>query len=213
MNTMNRIITMLVAVGATALLGGCFGSSPSSRFYTLTPHENRGLSAAEGMEAVVRVGPVSIPSYLDRRQIVTRNGRNGIEIAEFDRWGGSLDEEIIRLLVNDLSAHLAVKGISVAPWRSVTLADAPTVYRIPFSIDRFDGVPGGTVVLNATWVVVMKKDKQENVLVARDSSISEAVGGKGFDALVSAMGKAVDRLGKEMADALTALNEQKKSHP
>lgn len=210
MNTMNRIISMLVAVGAIALLGGCFGSSPSSRFYTLTPHENRGLSAAEGMEAVVRVGPVSIPSYLDRRQIVTRNGRNGIEIAEFDRWGGSLDEEIIRLLVNDLSAHLAVKGISVAPWRSVTLADAPTVYRIPLSIDRFDGVLGETVVLNASWAVVVKKDKQENVIMARESTITETVAGKGYDAFVSALGKTVEKLGKEIADSLAAQDEQTK---
>ncbi len=88
----NRIISMLVAVGTIALLGGCFGSSPSSRFYTLMPHETRGISAAEGMEVVVRVGPVTIPSYLDRRQIVTSNGRNGIEIAEYERWGGSLDD-------------------------------------------------------------------------------------------------------------------------
>ncbi len=208
MNTRNRIISMLVAVGVIALLGGCFGSSPSSRFYTLTPHENRGASIAEGMEVVVRVGPVGIPSYLDRRQIVTRNGRNGIEIAEYERWGGSLDDEIIRLLVNDLGARLADKGITVVPWRSVTLAEAPTVYRIPFSIDRFDGELGGTVVLNATWAVVMKKDKQERVVLARESTITEAVGGKGYDAFVSALGRTVEKLGKEMADGLQAVAGQ-----
>jgi len=92
----------------------------------------------------------------------------------------------------------------VVPWRSVTLADAPTTYRIPVSIDRFDGVPGESIVLSAFWAVIMKMDKQENVLVARESMISEAVDGKGYDALVAAMGRAVERLGKEIADSVTA---------
>jgi uncharacterized lipoprotein YmbA len=199
-----RIVCMLGAAGMVAVLSGCFGTSPASRFYTLTPGESRGVSAEQGVDVVVRVGPVSLPSYLERRQIVTRNGRNGIEIAEFERWGGSLDDEIIRLLVNVLSQRLAGRGISVVPWRSTDLVDAPTVYRIPFSIDRFDGKPGETVVLNASWAVVMKKDNRENVLIARESSISEAVGGKGYDALVTAMGKAVERFGKEIFDSIAA---------
>jgi hypothetical protein len=56
----------------------------------------------------------------------------------------------------------------------------------------------------------MKKDKLENVLVARESMISEAVDGKGYDALVAAMGRAVEKLGKEIAVSLTTLAEQKK---
>lgn len=204
MNRRNRIICLLGAVGMVTVLAGCFGTSPSSRFYTLTAQECCGISAVQGVDVVMRVGPVNIPSYLDRQQIVTRNGRNGLEISEFERWGGNLDDEINRLLVNDLSARLAGRGISVVPWRSTDLVDAPTVYRTPLSIDRFDGVPGETVVLNASWAVVMKKDKQENVLVARESTICEAMDGKSYDALVAAMGRAVERLGKEIADSVTA---------
>jgi len=204
MDLRNRIVCLLSALGLVIFLGGCFGTSPSSRFYTLTPQENRGLSSVQGVDVIIRIGPVSIPSYLDRRQIVTRNGRNGLEIAEFERWGGNLDEEIIRLLVSNLSESIAVKGIAVVPWRSTDLIDALTVYRIPLSIDRFDGVPGETVVLNANWAVIMKKDNQEKVLIAKESTISEAVGGKGYDDLVAAMGKAVDRLAGEMGDAIAS---------
>lgn len=208
MVTRKRIISILAAAGAIALLGGCFGSSPSSRFYTLMPDETRGISADKIMEVVVRVGPVSIPSTPDRRQIVTRNGRNGIEIAEFERWGGTLDDEIMRLLVHELSARLSDRGIAVVQWRSFTLAEAPTVYRIPLSVERFDGVLGGTVVLNATWTLVEKKDKREKVLMARESTITEAVAGKDYDALVAAMGTAVRDLGKEMADGIKSVSGQ-----
>jgi len=211
MNMKNRIIRLLIAAVISAVLGGCFGTSPGSRFYTLSQREIRGISVEHGLDMVVRVGPVNISSYIDRQQIVTRNGRYGIEISEFERWGGSLDEEITKLLVNELSERLAARRIAVAPWRSIPLADAPAVYRIPISIEQFDGMLGETVVLNATWAVVMKKGKEEKVLIARDSTIREAVGGKDYDALVAAMGKAVDMLGKEMADSLLAVVEEKNS--
>lgn len=202
MSMRHRIVCLLSTVGMIAMLGGCFGTSPGARFYTLSPQDSRGISAAQGVDVLVRVGPVSMPSYLDRRQIVTRNGRNGIDIAEYERWAGNLDDEIIRLLVNVLSERLAASGISVVPWRSINLADASTVYRIPFSIDRFDGVPGETIVLNANWALIMNTGKQEQILIARESMITEAVGGKGYDALVAAMGKAVDRLAGEMGNAV-----------
>lgn len=204
-----RIISALAAAGAIALFGGCFGSSPSSRFYTLMSDETCGISADKIMEVVVRVGPVSIPSTSDRRQIVTRNGRNGIEIAEFERWGGTLEDEIMRLLVHELSARLSDTGIVVVQWRSVTLTEAPTVFRIPLSVERFDGVLGGTVVLNATWTLVEKKDKWEKVLMARESTITETVAGRDYDALVAAMGTAVRALGKEMADGIKSVPGQR----
>jgi len=204
MNKRNRTVWLALIVCVFTVLSGCFGTSPSSRFYTLSQRESRGSSADRVVDVLVKIGPVSIPSYIDRRQIVTRNGQNMLEIAEFERWGGSLDDEIVWLLVNDISERLATRRVIVVPWRSIALADAPTVYRIPFSIDRFDGEFGGTVVLKASWGLVLKDGKQEKVLVARESTINEAVGGKGYDALVAAMGKAAGRLGKEMADVILA---------
>jgi uncharacterized lipoprotein YmbA len=207
MHRRRRIIYPLVAVGLIVLLGGCFGSTPPSRFYTLSPREDTGISASGGVSVFVRLGPVNLPSYLDRRQIVTRSGQNEILLAEYERWGGSLDDEITRLLVNGLTVRLAPKGIAVAPWTSVPMAEAATLYRIPISIDRFDGAPGETVFLNATWAVIKKKDRGENPLVVRESTITEKVAGTDYASLVAAMGKAVDKLGNEIAESLAALNE------
>jgi uncharacterized protein len=209
MDMRRRIIFPLVIVGLSALLASCFGTSPQPRFYTLTPEIDTGISAKEGTGLVVRVGPVSLPSYLDRRQIVSRSGRNEIMIAEFDRWGGSLDDEVSRQLVLNLSSRLASQGISVVPWRSVSLVDAPTLYRIPVSLERFDGTPGESVVLNASWGVILKKDRKETALVVRESTITEKVGGTDYPALVTAMGKAVDRLGKEIADSFATIEQGK----
>jgi uncharacterized lipoprotein YmbA len=209
MDRKRHIISLLVIVGLTVCLGGCFGTTPPSRFYTLTPRVDSGVSASEGVGVIIRVGPVTLPSYLDRRQIVTRSGQNEIDLAEFDRWGGSLDEEITRLLVISLTRQLASKGITVVPWSSVNLANAPLLYRIPVNLSRFDGALGETVVLNASWGVLFKKDKEENPLVIRESMITEVVGGNDYASLVAAMGKVVERLGKEIAESITTLKEGK----
>lgn len=199
----------LVAFVLIALLGGCFGTTPPSRFYTLSPREFHGSSSSGEGDTIVQVGPVTIPSNLDRRQIVTRSGRNEIVLAEFDLWGGSLDDEITRFLVIDLTERLSSKRIAVTPWKSVPMADVLTPYRIPISIDRFDGAPGESVLLIGTWGVVKKNDRADTILVARESMIIEQVAGKNYSSLVAAMGKALQKLGEEIAESIVTLSELK----
>lgn len=210
MTTKRCIFFLLIAAGLTAALAGCFGTSPNPRFYTLAPLENRNAPLSTGQDTAVMTGPVVIPDYLDRKQIVTRSSRNEILLAEFDRWGGSLDGEINRALVASLADRLNPLHIAVFPWKSTILASARTTYRIPVIISRFDGVLGEKVVLDATWALYMKGDKNEEFLQAKESTITEEVKGKSYDALVTAMGKAVERLGKEMSDSLVAVIGQTK---
>lgn len=210
MNMKNRTVCLLVVVVMVAVLGGCFGTSPGARFYTLTPRESRAVSFPERDAVLVRVGPVSIPTYIDRPQIVTRSGGNEILLAEYDRWSGALDDEVTRLLVNDLTERLSAKGYAFIPWSSVPMADTSLTYRIPVGIERFDGAPGEAVVLQASWGIFRKQDNQETMLMTRVSVITEPVTGKDYASLVAAMGKATDRLAAEMAESLAGLGEQKK---
>lgn len=76
-----------VALATCLALTGCADSQPT-RFYTLSP-----LAAALGStpptllpDVTVGVGPVTLPPYLDRPQLVTRAGGNRVVLAEFDSW-------------------------------------------------------------------------------------------------------------------------------
>jgi hypothetical protein len=78
----------------TLLFAGC-ASSPSAKFYMLTPlgQEDAHPSSQEMATAVlISIAPVGIPFYLDGPQSATRDGRNEHRLAEFDRWAGSLSE-------------------------------------------------------------------------------------------------------------------------
>jgi len=200
---------LLIICVLTAILAGCFGTSPNSRFYTLAPQENRSAPESTMLDTAVAIGPVTIPEYLDRRQIVTRSGQNEIVLAEFDKWGGSLADEITSVLVANLADRLNSMHVAVFPWRFAPLANLRTVYRIPVNVVRFDGTLGDKVVLNAMWTVFVKGEKREEAVLTKESTVTEAVRDKSYESLVVAMGKAVEKLGKEIADSVAAQRNRK----
>ncbi len=210
MATRRFILFLLITCTLSTTIAGCFGTSPATRFYTLSPPEGGHAPESAVMDTAVEIGPVTIPDYLNRKQIVTRSGPNGLVLAEFDRWGGSLEEEISRALAAELTSRLGALRVAVLPWRSPLLATARTVYRVPVTIERFDGTPGEMVVLNAAWGVFVKEEKHERGVLAQQTTITEEVRGMGYGELVAAMGKAVEGLGKDMAGHIAAVVAEKK---
>ena len=104
----------------TLLLAGC-GTSPPAKFYTLTP-----VVAQRPQEKVVHteknmpvgIGPIEIPDYLDRPEIVTRAEQNQLILSEFNLWGGALKADINRVLLENISSLLAGDGIPIITWKA-----------------------------------------------------------------------------------------------
>lgn len=194
----------LLAGALSMALAGCVGSSRPSRFYTLAPSAPHQAASTTGTDAMLAVVPVEIPDYVDRRQIVTRAGSNEVVLAEFDRWAGSLQEEITRSLVAVLADRLSSRNVAVSASRSAEAVSAASTYRAAVTISRFDGVLGQSVVLCGRWALMVERDGKARSLTARDATVKENVDGAGYDALVAAMGRALARFGEAMADSVTA---------
>ena len=182
-------------------LGGC-GSSPPSRFYTLTS-----LTFPEEVEEVrkehssfaVRIGPVRIPDYLDRAQIVTRTPWNDLLLGEFDLWGGSLKADAERVLVENVSLLLRGEGIFVTGWKN----RVPGAMNIPVVLNRFDVVPGNTATLSAQWGIAGKEGKGAEIL--RESKVVKPVMGRDYGSIVAAMSDTLGELSKEMAHTIRSV--------
>ncbi len=196
----------LLACAMSFALASCFGTSRPSRFYTLEPLQVRDNPGATATDATLAVGPVELPDYVDRPQIVTRSGSNELVIAEFERWGGSLDMQISGSLVATLRDRLAPQQIAVVPWKSAILSSG-TAYRVTVSVSRFDGVPGQSVVLQARWELCTRSGGKEESLGAKEGSVTEHIDGSDYDALVAAMERALVRLGQQMADGIVAARQ------
>ena len=68
------------------VLSSC-AKTPPTRFYVLpalTGTETAALSSVVKPDLTIGVGPVTLPPYLDRPQIVTRASRAKLELGEFD---------------------------------------------------------------------------------------------------------------------------------
>lgn len=71
------------------IVAGCTGTSPPSTFYLLSaiPEATQPIEKASGGSSSIVVGPLSMPAYLERIQIVTQAGDGEMVIDEFHRWG------------------------------------------------------------------------------------------------------------------------------
>lgn len=146
-----------------------------------------------GSKVSVVIAPVDIPDYLDRYQIVTRDGTNGLRLAEFDRWGGSLSENVSTVLAENLSQLLASDRVFTYPRLSVDKPD----YWVGVRILRLDCVLGERVDLKAQWIVKTAQERQEaaNGL----ATFSERVEDGRYETLVAAVSRSVGQLSREIA--------------
>ena len=105
------------------------------------------------------IGPIELPPYVDRPQIVTRSGDNRLHLAEYDRWGEPLKEGVARVLAENLSTIVGTDHVVLFPWKASEIPD----YQITVNVTRFDATATGTAVLTARWSI-LQKEARANLL-------------------------------------------------
>lgn len=186
------------------ILAGC-ASSPSSKFYQLNPLQKSALitrDASPEQKLMIAIGPVRIPDYLDRPQIVTRAGKNELRLSEFDRWAGSLESDVTRVLVEDISSLLAADRFFVVRWTPYLESRVPASYRVEVLVERFEGTLGDSVLLKAQWAV-FAKDKR--LLLKKEAEIREGMNGSSYESLVASMSSALERLSRDISGGINAV--------
>ncbi len=189
----------LAAAVAGLLLAACAGTQPS-RFYTLSSLPDAGAAApsAASSDLAVGVGPISLPNYLDRPEVVRRATANEFQLAEFDRWGEPLGDVFPRVMAENLSVLLVTDRVFLLPRRRATTID----YQVEVQVTRFDADVGGPAVLAARWEIF---DNDGKSLVLDRSTFTETVDGEDYGAVATAMSRTVAALSREIASAITSL--------
>jgi uncharacterized lipoprotein YmbA len=148
----------LTLLALCALTVGCAGS-PATRFYVLTavPAAEPEVGRATGEHTLgVGVRRVTLPHYLSRPQIVTRQSPTELHVAEFHRWAAPLTESFAGTLAENLAAMLPAERVAVFPWARTTRID----YEVAVDVLRFEGALGGPAVLLGRWSVADRHGKQ-----------------------------------------------------
>ncbi|MCB2185228.1 MAG: PqiC family protein [Deltaproteobacteria bacterium] len=195
-------VTALLAL-VLGLAPGCLGSSPRTQFYMLNSLGTPATDSPAGPEKtarVVAVGPVELPAYLDRPQIVLRQGPNQLEFTEFEHWAEPLDKSFSRVLLEDLTNLLNSQDFRFYPWRSQVNFD----FQVAVNVLAFEGNQAGQAVLTADWLIF--RGRQDPQAAARGHShIVREIGAWSTASLVAAQSGALAELAREIAAALGKL--------
>jgi len=178
------------------LAGGC-GSAPPSHFYTLSATGASAAASASGVS--VAVGPVTIPAEVDRPQIVISAGPNQVRLDEFNRWAAPLQDNIARVVAENLVALLGAPHVTLYP--QTLSADAQ--YRAAIEVQSFASAPGQYVAVDAVWTVRRMRDGETR---NGRTTVREPVQEKGYDPLVATHSRAILRLSEDIAQAVRDLN-------
>jgi uncharacterized protein len=180
-----------------AALAGCAQSAPT-RYYTLstaTQQQPTAQQSAKGL--VIGLGPLSLPQYLDRPDIVTRAGAHQMKLAEQSKWAEALEPLLTRIMAEDLYGLLDANDVIPMPQRG----DLPLDRVVEVDFARFDANEAGEVTLDARWRVY-RGDHDTLVASGRSQIAEQGAAVPDYDAIVAAMSRAVGQLSAEIATAI-----------
>lgn len=181
---------------ATSVWGCASGSQ--ARYYTLLafhPPVQETQASGKGWTGVA-IGPVTLPDYVDRPEIVTRSAGGEVDMANLDRWAGPLEDEATRVLVENVAAYLKPRGMTAVSWRQQGAGQVS----VPISIVRLDAVPGGTVQINAQWSIRGIGPNRD--VRFHQESFEAAVAGPDYRSIVEGVSRALGRLSARVAETV-----------
>lgn len=195
MNAYRRINFALLSCLLAPLTGCIGGSTPPSNFYLLEPI-NPSVNSASDVSAkpLIALGPVRIPRYVDRPQIVTASGRNAYQLSELNRWAESLDGNISRVLAQNLSNLAPVDVVLV----DSSLRARQAQMRVSVNILEFHVNPQDQAGLTAQLQII----RGEDMLLRRQVSYRSPASSTDYPVMVAALNDCLNRMSQELAALL-----------
>ena len=190
----------LARLSVLFFLAGCSILEPRAdptRFFVLSPAVPPDGAAVAEPALVVAVGPVRLPDYLLRPELVRRAGPNQLEPSRVDRWAEPLDRALLRVLCLDLAAllpHSSIVPFPVAP------SDKPAL-QVELELTAFEGDRAGHVRLEGRMYL---RDLAHGSRVAREFRLERAAANGETPELVATLSSMLSELAAVIAHEVGA---------
>ncbi len=189
----------ILSVFAVFMLSACASSSPV-RYFSLSPIDAEFRKDSDDA-VMLGLGPIRMPEYLNRSQIVTRGANAEMQVDEFSRWSEPLTTSLMRIVAADVDNLLQDVVVVVFPYE--TLVRDQVNYRLIGDVGRFEADYMGRILLEVQWGVA---DINGEVIVPmrrnRYQIQASVVGDSG--AVVVAMNDALGQFSRDIATKLEA---------
>jgi uncharacterized lipoprotein YmbA len=151
-------------------------------------------SAGPQLDISFGVGPITLPSYLKRSRMVTREAGNELRFHETERWGEPMPEGVQNTLTENLGL-LATGRLLLHPWYSTQAPD----YSVALDVVRFERDSTGTVTFSGRWEIF---DREGQPVASSPFMDERPPAGDSFAGSVSAQSAQLAALSLQIADAL-----------
>jgi uncharacterized lipoprotein YmbA len=188
-----RLPLLLSMTVLCVCLVGC-ARTQATRYYTLSPMEASPEGEPGRSALAIGVGPVVVPEYMDRPQMMTMAGPNELGFSEFHRWAEPLEAMLTRTLKENLAVLLGTEHVSAYPWPGDFEPDVV----VAVEILRFGPGPDGAVVLDARWLAGSVGDPGP----VQRTTVGISAGAGDYAAIAAAAGRAVADLSREIAASI-----------
>ena len=190
-------MTRLATLSAALLLCACSVLEPRedpTRYFVLSPQGGTATAPAPGARLVV-LGPLRLPDYLLRPELVRRVGGNQLDPSRVDRWAEPLERGIVRVLCLDL---LSLRpGERVVPYPAD--AGEQPAGSIEVVIAAFEADGAGLTRLQGYWRLRGASGAGGET---REFRLEQAAGSGESATIVAAMSTLLHRLAEDIASAL-----------
>lgn len=192
----NRAARVVGALTLLTLLTACSGSPPTI-YHTLSSGTIpvNSVKTAKPVPSL-GVGPVHVPSLLDRQGVVLRKDEYSVEVSELHQWGGELEDEFINTLSQHLQMRLPGTQVRTVPWE---LEQTP-LYQVTITVAQFDGIPAGTARLRGRWQLQYAKTGKG--VRASLFNLERQVNDESVEAIVRAQSHLLSELADQIVEGL-----------
>jgi uncharacterized lipoprotein YmbA len=188
-------IARLPAAAVLALLVGACATSPAPRYFRLAPLAEPAAVANPPVTAIV-IGPFQLAEYLDRPQLVTRDGPNSVTVAGYERWAEPLDANFQAVVAGNVGRLTGSDQVLEFPAQAIVKAGR----RVTGRVLQLDVDAAGLAVLEVQWGVL--DGAGAVVRPGRVSRYEARSDGQDAAARVAAMNATVTAFSSDVAAAL-----------
>jgi uncharacterized lipoprotein YmbA len=216
--TLTRLFRIFLAGVMAASVSGCSYMAKAilapqkdiSKFYLLTPTADTPTTQASaqstGGDFVIGLGPIKLPPYLDRPEIVTRMAPNRLELSKEDRWGESLQNGFTTAMNRDLAAQTSGAQLILFPWYNTVHIDM----QVQIDVYRFETDGSGTATLSAKWTILDSSGK--NILYTVESHLTQPSKPGDMTEAAAALSRTIGDLSGQIANMVQQLRSHQGSH-
>lgn len=201
-------VRWLGAVVLFVLLAGCVGgNSKNPSLYLLTPRAAP-VEAAALTSISFGVGPVRVPPFLMRPQVVSHDGGGQLLLRDDQRWSEPLEQGMQRVLLQNLGA-LTGADMRNFPWTQTTVPH----YALRVDVIDLDRRADGSTVLEAQWILediaagkmlVSRRDRFSSATTASATTTNTTGDETDYTALAASYSDLLAQLAQRAADELNA---------